>query len=272
MVPTTPTHVPSACEGACANCGAALAGEYCHACGQKRLPVDDLTVRHFVSHAVEEVAQLDSKTLRSVRGLFRPGYLTSEYVAGHRQPYLTPLKLYLVCAAVFFLAAPYTGFNFEMLNQGDANNPARAMVERRILASGLDREHFIDRFDIRFQTVYTVGLSVSMMSAALLLSLLYRKRRIRYGVHQVFALHWMAFLHLGTIFAIAVVLLLGSPRWTVLPIGYLLFGPYLSLALKRVYGDRTLPAIARTIAILAVALVLDTLLVVLIVVITLALI
>jgi len=38
--------------------------------------------------------------------LLIPGLLTAEFLAGRRQPYLTPFKAYVICAALFFLSAP----------------------------------------------------------------------------------------------------------------------------------------------------------------------
>jgi hypothetical protein len=62
--------------------------------------------------AAPELAQLDFKTLGSLGGLLRPGYLAAEYLAGRRQRYLSPLKTYLLAAALFFVAAPYVfGFS-----------------------------------------------------------------------------------------------------------------------------------------------------------------
>ena len=43
--------------------------------------------------------------------IFRPGALTAEHIAGRRRPYLTPLRLFLLCNLVYFVAQPYTGFS-----------------------------------------------------------------------------------------------------------------------------------------------------------------
>lgn len=39
--------LPSVDGPRCVTCGAALLGDYCHACGEKRVTPDDLTVRHY---------------------------------------------------------------------------------------------------------------------------------------------------------------------------------------------------------------------------------
>src|ERR1700741_2216641 len=81
---------------ACPSCGQALLGRFCHACGERRPAADDFALRRFFRDVGREVADLDSKALRTVRYLlFRPGFLTTEYLAGRRQLYVGPLKLYL---------------------------------------------------------------------------------------------------------------------------------------------------------------------------------
>ena len=74
---------------------------------------DRLSVRSLAREFRDDLSTLDFKTVRSLRGLLRPGFLTHEYLAGRQQPFLSPLKVYLLCAAIFFLAAPFAGYLFE---------------------------------------------------------------------------------------------------------------------------------------------------------------
>ena len=53
----------------CANCGAALHGPFCAACGQADKPLDP-PVRHFISEFAQELFDVDSRVLRSLRRLF----------------------------------------------------------------------------------------------------------------------------------------------------------------------------------------------------------
>ena len=88
--------------GACANCGAALHGRFCGACGQEAKPLDP-PVRHFAAEFAKEFFDIDGKQLRSLRRLvFSPGFLTREYVEGRRAGWLTPLKLYLLTSVAAF--------------------------------------------------------------------------------------------------------------------------------------------------------------------------
>ncbi len=112
----------------CPNCSAEAGDEYCAQCGQRRIGPDDLSATQFVHEIVDEVTTLHTKfkTLRSLRALLTPGVLTEHFLAGRRRPYLSPLKLYLVCAAVFFLAAPLAGFTLEWLIKDDQSATGQA--------------------------------------------------------------------------------------------------------------------------------------------------
>ena len=93
---------------ACANCGTALTGEYCSACGQRADP-HVLSVREFVAEALEVFTHADSRFWRTfVPLLLRPGYLTQQFIAGRRVRYLPPFRLYIVISVLFFLVVPLT--------------------------------------------------------------------------------------------------------------------------------------------------------------------
>lgn len=87
----------------CGNCGAALNGPYCHRCGQparsfiRALP-------GLVGEVASETLYYDSRMWRTLKCLlFKPGWLSHEYVAGKRARYTPPVRLYLVASIVAFL-------------------------------------------------------------------------------------------------------------------------------------------------------------------------
>ena len=87
----------------CANCGAPLTGRYCGACGQRREPPVH-TLWHFAQVATEDLTHADSRLWRTLAALlFRPGFLTAQFLAGRRASYLPPVRLYLVLSVVFFI-------------------------------------------------------------------------------------------------------------------------------------------------------------------------
>lgn len=102
---STPPETPLAQTLVCANCGAALTGEYCATCGQRHEPHVH-TVTHFAAEAFESLTHADSRVWRTLWFLLaRPGRLTREFFAGRRVQYLPPFRLYLVISVVFFLVA-----------------------------------------------------------------------------------------------------------------------------------------------------------------------
>lgn len=90
-------ETPAACE----NCQSALQGAYCHVCGQHAAN----PMRHF-GHAVEDVFEsfwhLDGRVFRTLRELFIPGRVATNYLAGHRVRYIPPLRLFVIVSLLTF--------------------------------------------------------------------------------------------------------------------------------------------------------------------------
>jgi hypothetical protein len=92
----------------CLNCGATLAGPWCHACGQ---PVKGM-IRHLRSilrDFLDTVFEYDSRIWRSLVPLyFAPGRITLDYLAGRRARYVMPFRLFFVLTVLAFLALQLT--------------------------------------------------------------------------------------------------------------------------------------------------------------------
>lgn len=100
-----PEQTPALSAVACANCGAPVTGRFCSNCGQRAghaLP----TVGHFLLESAEDLSHADSRLWVTLWALlFKPGFLTREFLSGRRARYLPPLRLYLVVSVVFFIVA-----------------------------------------------------------------------------------------------------------------------------------------------------------------------
>lgn len=219
----------------CPNCSAEVAGQYCSACGQQRIEPGGLSARHFFNELADELItfRVKFKTIRSALGVLAPGYLTVEYLAGRRQRHLSPIKLYFVCAAVFFLAAPFAGFTLTSLMAGDPSNVLAQLVAARETERGLDPEMFNDRFDLRVQSVLTLSLGVGALVVALALNL-FSRGALPFGTHVVFGLHYFSFLYLVTA-ASGAGRQLGLPGDAAAGIAVGLIALYGFIALRRVY-------------------------------------
>ena len=89
----------------CANCGAAMQGEFCHECGQSIHSVLK-PMHHMIEETVETVLHVDSRIVHTVPPLLlKPGFLTLEYFAGRRMRYIAPFRLmFVLCLLSFFVA------------------------------------------------------------------------------------------------------------------------------------------------------------------------
>src|SRR5262245_43874721 len=222
----------------CPNCSADRVEEYCPRCGQQRIDPQELSVRHFLDELADAITDFRSKfkSVRTLRRLVIPGALTAEFLAGRRERYLSPFKTYLVCAAIFFFAAPVAGFRLESMFDADRSGVLRRLVTARAAERQLDPSFFNARFDVRVQSVYPVTLGAAALVFALALQLLFPKRRAPYGAHLVFALHFVSFMYLVTV-AVGASRRLGISIDLAALSGYLVIAPYLILALKRVYAE-----------------------------------
>ena len=88
----------------CANCGAAMQGEFCHHCGQSIHSVLK-PMHHMVEETVETVLHIDGRIVHTLPPLLlKPGFLTLEYFGGRRVRYIAPFRLmFVLCLLSFFV-------------------------------------------------------------------------------------------------------------------------------------------------------------------------
>ena len=97
------SHSPIREEKDCLNCGAIVQGRYCQDCGQENL-IPKETFWHMVTHFFEDITHFDGSFFTTMKDLlFKPGFLTKEYMRGRRKAYLHPIRMYVFTSAVFFL-------------------------------------------------------------------------------------------------------------------------------------------------------------------------
>jgi hypothetical protein len=201
----------------CLNCAAVLVGEFCHRCGQRNGP-RVLPVRTLLAGLADDVLSWDTRLVRSLRTLlFRPGWMTREYVAGRRVDHIPPFRFYLLVSAVnLALAAVLRANHFFFFS-------AEPGAENARMFALLPRVMF---------------LAVPVF--AVLLAMMYRRRF--FVEHLVFALHFhsAAFI-IATIHLLLVTPPVAVPAWLA-PVVRVLDAAvqialmvYLYAALRRVY-------------------------------------
>lgn len=95
-------------EKACLNCGAALIGDYCHACGQRAHVHRSLHA--FLHDLLHGVFHFEGKIWRTLPMLvWRPGELTRRYIEGQRATFVSPIALFLFSVFLMFAAVSLLG-------------------------------------------------------------------------------------------------------------------------------------------------------------------
>src|SRR5580765_5473780 len=78
-------------------------GRYCHVCGQENVEPKE-SFWHLLTHFFNDITHFDGKFFTTLKDLlFRPGFLSKEYVIGRRASYLNPVRMYVFTSAIFFL-------------------------------------------------------------------------------------------------------------------------------------------------------------------------
>lgn len=255
----------------CKNCGTATRGNYCHQCGQAA-HVHVPSAREFLHEFLGHYVALEGKLWKSLALLlFKPGFLSREYIEGRRVRYLEPLRLYLSFSILFFALVKFSGvelFEPDAVAAPPAHSaPAperKGNTELGVVTAG--QSETFDEFRLRMVkwaaaldpvfgskldrfTSQPVAVQQDAIKRAFFgyapyaifalmpvfagyLKLLYLGSGRRYGEHFLFALHTNAF----AFFMLGVLVLLPKD-WDF--IRFLLnvwLAFYLPTAMRRVYG------------------------------------
>lgn len=223
----------------CANCGSDLAGKFCHQCGQKEIHRHEFSLKHFVSHVVHEITHFDSnKVLKTfLTLLFRPGLLTSEYLAGKKGRYINPIRIYLTLSALYFLFAWGTLADLRGGSvQRIASNPNTVAMAR---ARGMEPKALAEKATQKAEKYAAVLRFVSVLVSGLFLSVFYFSMKRYYVEHLIFSLHFYSFdFFTKSLFAL-VFILTAAAGWKLPVMALNMFYPvaliYLAFALRQVY-------------------------------------
>ncbi|MBL8306514.1 MAG: DUF3667 domain-containing protein [Rubrivivax sp.] len=203
--------------------------------------------------------------------LLKPGELTRQYLDGRRKHYVLPLRLYLTISVVVLLALRLVGSGVNVSLKGDADAPGAApsvknlnlqlfggragmkdgvfycselpawmcrRLQARIAVDDGRLQESADALKDRFIANLGPGMFLLLPTFALWMKLVYWNRRLRYTEHLVFALHLHAFWFLALALTLPDIGWLSGCTFVAVPI-------YTFMAMKRVYGGRLLPRLAR---------------------------
>lgn len=230
----------------CLNCNTLLQGNFCHQCGQKVIDQKERTLRYFILQFFGSAFFLENSFVKNLWQLIRsPGLMALDYAEGRRKRWMVPFSLFLLINLIYFIVNPLTDFNlplYDHLRWHDTTyGPMAArMVENRIQQREIAFEEYERIFNAK-----TINLSKSLMVLnvpvmALLLSLIFFRKRKFFADHFIYALYLFSFFLLVSCIWIG---LLNAYIWIGLP-AYQFFVPtglllltlyYVFFSLRRFY-------------------------------------
>lgn len=117
------SHRPERKEKDCLNCGTTVQGRYCHICGQENVDPKE-TFWGMVTHFFNDITHFDGKFFTTLKDLlFKPGFLSAEYMKGRRMSYLNPVRMYVFTSAIFFLVFFSLGNTKDAFKITEGNEP-----------------------------------------------------------------------------------------------------------------------------------------------------
>jgi len=255
----------------CQNCGHEDSGNFCSNCGQSFTEINK-PFRSVISEVLD-VFDLDSRIFNSIFPfLFKPGYLAREYLLGKRKKYISPFRLYLLLSLVFFFLAQtahkkvmenkdsnwvkitddakdvvtssdslaiellkndsiFASTNDSLINpNSDPWDKLGKRLRGQAINALTNKEIFLQNF---YQSISYI-LFFLMPIFALLLKLLYVRRRVFYIEHLIFSINMHSFALL--LFTVMILLnLLVGEKDGFIPSLVLLVPIYFTAGMKRFY-------------------------------------
>jgi len=202
----------------CTNCGATLTGSYCSNCGQKKVDKEDFKVSHFLGEAFHAFTHLDAKFFLTIRNLLqKPGFLTLEFIKGHRKKYMPPIQLFLVCNIVYFLFATADTFTTPLSIQ--LSDRFMSLKGRMVSEKLKGTENLYKQYEEQFDTLESENaktLVIIMVPLfALFFSLMFLGQKRFFIEHLIFCFHFYCFMLLyetiGLTLTWLIILLLSLP-------------------------------------------------------------
>ena len=213
----------------CRNCGVQMQGRYCHECGQDIFAGTGIPILKLIGQVLDNAFALEGKTPRTLVNLiFRPGFLSREFMNGKVVRYVNPVKLFWMSTLIFF-ALLISQINSTNWQTKDFNIKSHVLnTETKVMLF-----NYFTKF-----APYVAFLLIPFF--ALLLALFFWRRKFYYVHHLIFTVHFHAFLWIfcSLLLIINMFVTLDFPDWLNLTL-FFTPGIYLIFAFHRFYHPQT---------------------------------
>jgi hypothetical protein len=223
-----------------------LEDRYCPHCGQDRLAGRRRSFGRMVIDLCTGIFTFDDKVWVTVKKLlFRPGFLSKEYVSGRMAPYTLPIKLFWMMVLIFTVVFSFYDTIPVVLTPRDATPTQQqteiaenenVIAEKTVLAEETVLKESESQTGIvsdYFQYLpYFMLLVIPVFTA--FLALFFRKEKYAFSEHLIFAIH----LHTIFFFVFTIEILVTAHLFDSTLIFLLLIGLYTLLAAIKFYHTR----------------------------------
>jgi hypothetical protein len=225
-----------------------MSGPWCSGCGQ-----ESLTRPHPVGRSLRR--QWERVRHSMVALVVHPGQLTAEFRDGQRARAIAPWRLAFNMITIFFLLSFITDFHVVNFPRQDTTGTLAGVIGTAAQQLNVDEATFAERLDRRFNAIFTALVVIPIAISAALARLTHLRRRERWGVHFVFALHLTAWSVIANVVYYLTMRILGLASYAtttdphvryagiaLLAVVLLWQFAYVLLAFRRVYADGWLAA------------------------------
>jgi hypothetical protein len=247
-------------EELCRNCGTPLAERYCSHCGQDRLMGLQRSFGRMVVDIGSDIFAFDDKSWSTVKKLlFRPGFLSKEYITGRLIRYTMPFKMFWMMVLIFTIVFSFHDSTSVVITPKDTTKQEQQQTETvenetafadetvvkkdiadETVAKDAADETLVKEADTQKNVVsdflqylpYFMLLVIPIFTA--LLALFFRKEKYAFSEHLIFAVH----LHTLIFFLFTLEILVSAYLFDSLLVFFLIICLYSMFAFFAFYNTR----------------------------------
>ncbi|NIF07889.1 DUF3667 domain-containing protein [Chryseobacterium sp. Tr-659] len=134
----------------CLNCGHQVEERFCPHCGQENIEPRQ-PFHYLFTHFIEDFTHYDGQFWKTIKYLlFNPGKLTKEYLAGKRQLFVAPVKLYIFISFITFLVPSFLPESESASQEKEkTEKPEREKKHSQEVLKSLEAEGLLSKADIK---------------------------------------------------------------------------------------------------------------------------
>lgn len=243
----------------CLNCGTELKGKFCYTCGQKKIEPSERRFIFFVKQFFGSAFFLENNFLKNVLYLLiKPGFLVKEFVEGRRKRYMAPFSLFLLINLFYFFFSSLSDLNPSLWEQTEYqvySSWTKKVVQNKLERRNVEFKDYEKKYNMKSSELAKTMIVLNVPIFALFIAMLFNKKEYYFADHLIFSLYLFAFVLLGIILSIAIVVFVRKifdvSIWHVMGLPFLgVLTCYQTLALRKVYHQKWVWTILKSIVLM----------------------